>query len=240
MKAIETTYDGHRFRSRLEARWAVFFNALNIPYEYEPQGFLVYSGPGRTQEKVAYLPDFYLPSIGIWAEVKGRIIWGTPEYNLLIGASYDNDGLPRNPEGDTLNDDVATRGLGNPHGNRNGPRILILGDIPKDAEKVYNDESGRFWHHMLTHNKGSIFIEHFSFAIRYGNNDKCDIDRTSNWKLSWSDLLGFEIANDSGDMFETQCQLVDHHTSLPGRLPGSVAVAYVKARMARFEHGEKP
>ena len=24
IKAIETEYDGHRFRSRLEARWAVF------------------------------------------------------------------------------------------------------------------------------------------------------------------------------------------------------------------------
>ena len=25
IKAIETEYDGHKFRSRLEARWAVFF-----------------------------------------------------------------------------------------------------------------------------------------------------------------------------------------------------------------------
>lgn len=28
IKAIETEYDGHKFRSRLEARWAVFFNAI--------------------------------------------------------------------------------------------------------------------------------------------------------------------------------------------------------------------
>ena len=30
IKAIETVYDGHKFRSRLEARWAVFFNNANI------------------------------------------------------------------------------------------------------------------------------------------------------------------------------------------------------------------
>ena len=28
IKAIETEYDGHRFRSRLEARWAIFFLSL--------------------------------------------------------------------------------------------------------------------------------------------------------------------------------------------------------------------
>ena len=35
IKTIETEYDGHRFRSRLEARWAVFFNAVGLTYEYE-------------------------------------------------------------------------------------------------------------------------------------------------------------------------------------------------------------
>ena len=36
IKPIETIYKGYRFRSRLEARWAVFFDALGIEYEYEP------------------------------------------------------------------------------------------------------------------------------------------------------------------------------------------------------------
>jgi hypothetical protein len=63
IKPIETVYDGHRFRSRLEARWAVFFNALNIPYEYERQGFDLGNG-------VYYLPDFWLPSENCWIEVK--------------------------------------------------------------------------------------------------------------------------------------------------------------------------
>ncbi len=39
LKAIDTEYNGYRFRSRLEARWAVFFDTLGMPYMYEPEGF---------------------------------------------------------------------------------------------------------------------------------------------------------------------------------------------------------
>lgn len=63
MKAIETVYDGYKFRSRLEARWAVFFNALNIKYDYEIQGYAL-DGAGY------YLPDFWLPQVSMWAEAK--------------------------------------------------------------------------------------------------------------------------------------------------------------------------
>lgn len=64
IKAIETVYNGYRFRSRLEARWAVFFDALGIEYEYEPEGFELPSGN-------RYLPDFYLPDDDVWVEIKG-------------------------------------------------------------------------------------------------------------------------------------------------------------------------
>lgn len=53
MKAIETRYKGYRFRSRLEARWAVFFDALDVKWEYEPEGFEL----GFNDR---YLPDFRL------------------------------------------------------------------------------------------------------------------------------------------------------------------------------------
>ncbi len=72
--AIQTTYNGRRYRSRLEARWAVGFDAdrhgisktrPTSTIEYEPQGFHV---DGR-----AYLPDF-LRADGHtgahWVEVK--------------------------------------------------------------------------------------------------------------------------------------------------------------------------
>lgn len=67
IKAIETRYKGYRFRSRLEARWAVFFDALDIEWQYEPEGFELPDG-------TRYLPDFYLPRFngGLWCEVKPK------------------------------------------------------------------------------------------------------------------------------------------------------------------------
>jgi len=56
IQAIETFYDGYYFRSRLEARWAVFFNALDIDYEYEKEGFEFEVGR-------RYLSDFWLPEL---------------------------------------------------------------------------------------------------------------------------------------------------------------------------------
>ena len=66
LKSIETTYNGYRFRSRLEARWAVFFDEMNFKWEYEPEGYEL--GDDR------YLPDFRLPEHRLWVEIKpGKI-----------------------------------------------------------------------------------------------------------------------------------------------------------------------
>src|SRR6187402_3278288 len=53
IRSIKTRYKGCQFRSRLEARWAVFFDALNIIWEYEKEGF-------RLSDGTLYLPDFWL------------------------------------------------------------------------------------------------------------------------------------------------------------------------------------
>jgi hypothetical protein len=62
IKPIETRYAGYRFRSRLEARWAVFFDALNLEWKYEPEGFDLNGLP--------YLPDFFIKSWNCYAEIK--------------------------------------------------------------------------------------------------------------------------------------------------------------------------
>lgn len=63
-RAIETVYKGYRFRSRLEARWACFYDALGVKWEYEKEGYILGDG-------TKYLPDFYLPDYG-WIEIKGN------------------------------------------------------------------------------------------------------------------------------------------------------------------------
>jgi hypothetical protein len=63
IRPIETSYKGYRFRSRLEARWAVFFHAVEIEWEYEVEGFHLPDGQ-------QYLPDFWLPRHKLFVEVK--------------------------------------------------------------------------------------------------------------------------------------------------------------------------
>lgn len=63
MKAIETEFNGHLFRSLLEARWANFFHALDVEYRYEHEGFDLGRGG-------YYLPDFWLPRLDVWIEIK--------------------------------------------------------------------------------------------------------------------------------------------------------------------------
>ena len=66
--AIQTHYKGYYFRSRLEARWAVFFDALHIKWEYEKEGY-EFEEAGET---LRYLPDFWLPDEEWWIEIKGQ------------------------------------------------------------------------------------------------------------------------------------------------------------------------
>jgi hypothetical protein len=65
IKAIETQYKGYRFRSRTEARWAVFFDALDIKWEYEKEGY-------EFDDGTRYLPDFYLNDFRMFIEIKGE------------------------------------------------------------------------------------------------------------------------------------------------------------------------
>lgn len=62
IKPIETLYKGYRFRSRLEARWAVFFDEALIKWEYEVEGYDL--------NGIWYLPDFWLPEKRWFAEIK--------------------------------------------------------------------------------------------------------------------------------------------------------------------------
>jgi hypothetical protein len=101
LKAIETVYDGYRFRSRLEARWAVFFKTLGVKYEYEKEGF-------ELGGDVRYLPDFWLPEQKCWVEIKGQ-----------------------NPTQEEHEKCFELMNCVNPKGKRDEPHVyLFAGDIP--------------------------------------------------------------------------------------------------------------
>lgn len=112
ISAIETRYAGCNFRSRLEARWAVFFDTLGIAWQYEPQGFI-----GCAEAR--YLPDFFLPEVewcprgthqdasGVYVEVKGSDEQLRQD-SERIGECIDYHSTPLSRHG-----------------------LLILGDIPR-------------------------------------------------------------------------------------------------------------
>ncbi len=64
IEAIKTTYKSIEYKSRLEARTAVFFDCLRLDFEYEPEVFEFSNG-------LWYKPDFYLPEFKMWIEIKG-------------------------------------------------------------------------------------------------------------------------------------------------------------------------
>ena len=63
MKTLPTKFNGITFRSRTEARWAVFMDYAGIPFEYEPEGYDL----GKAGW---YLPDFWLLSLEMFLEIK--------------------------------------------------------------------------------------------------------------------------------------------------------------------------
>jgi hypothetical protein len=89
LQPIETLYKGFRFRSRLEARWAVFFDRCGQPFEYEHEGYHLPSG--------SYLPDFYFPQFAAFLEVKPchALPRGHFEFEFPYSALPIRDDFPR-------------------------------------------------------------------------------------------------------------------------------------------------
>lgn len=202
IKPIETIYNGYRFRSRLEARWAVFFDAMGIKYEYEHEGYEI----KFEDAPIRYLPDFWLPEWGLHAEVKGCDCRGKIPKDDAFKMSWMID--------------------------YNGPcanGIILLGEIPdpKGASGI-----------------GYAVWRWDGEGLEYGYMDE----------LPWSDHF-YKIDNqcaphwfDKNDDIELTYSFFDRY---PDNYESSnvapedsydfdVARALLKARQARFEHGETP
>lgn len=208
LAAIQTEYAGCRFRSRLEARWAIFFERLGLEWVYEPQGFHIPSVEGASR---GYLPDFWLPDLEVWVEVKGVLT--VEELNALIVAT-------------------STAGLGpSPSAERCPPnfgypwqrRILLLGNVP---------EPQKAWaHFQLGLLAESLVVAQRVFFAK---------TTSGKWRLIWLDepwllnqyltvveptagILRDLVGGLSAPLFTAQELVTD---------------AYRAARSARFEYGE--
>ncbi len=114
---IETEYAGTRFRSRLEARWAVFFDLLGLAWQHEPEAYRLGSS--------LYLPDFWLPELEAFWEVKPDLdadqrkpykLHVLTEKSLVVGCGSPADAVARRANsGIGVFDQNLTRGSSLPN-----------------------------------------------------------------------------------------------------------------------------
>jgi hypothetical protein len=81
--AIPTHYAGRHFRSRLEARWAMFFTLAGYSWDYEVEGFRLSNG-------MQYLPDFVvrhpkMPHIVRYVEIKPPGVTENEKFDAFQG-----------------------------------------------------------------------------------------------------------------------------------------------------------
>ncbi|MBQ2347040.1 MAG: hypothetical protein II388_01545 [Clostridia bacterium] len=132
---LETFYHGVYFRSKTEARFAVFLDCIGIKWEYEPQGFSLGNG-------LNYLPDFKIYNVStyhgdvfrtydyMWVEVKG--IWDGKNGKLT---QRDFEKIMRFAFDDTFDGDCWGREVKNP--------IWVAGNTftldPTNENYIYGD-----------------------------------------------------------------------------------------------------
>jgi hypothetical protein len=143
IQPIPSPYAGVQFRSRLEARVAVLLDHLNIAWEYE------YEPVHIPQMNDIYLPDFWLPDLRCYIEVKGGVDAWARDEQLLFWASEADSGLENMWESGGQNDGPAKDPL------RKGG-LLVIGGIPRpdqiEARRGYCDNWPTF--PMYLHYKG--------------------------------------------------------------------------------------
>lgn len=235
IKPIETEYRGYRFRSRLEARWAIFFDALGIEYIYESEGYKCTDinqllalcgkdGKDLTDEEIEscktifYLPDFFLPQFGIHVEVKGcDEALRQDEYKLHCALET---------------------------GGPLDSGLLILGNIPDPLTMSYGNIP--VFSFLYPH-EGSICHKYCAFVKGYKGFDLA-FGKDIWWNLFWfsgeesqSDYWGDnELPEETSTKAKESWFGCTHSWASPrSKSFLTLKNAYEQARSARFEHGEK-
>lgn len=212
VKPIQTRYKGYHFRSRLEARYAVMFDTMGLDWEYEPEGF-------DLGDAGWYLPDFFIPWLNVWIEVKG----GEPTREEMqkceaLSAAFNGDGVAT---------DLTATG---------DPRFLLeFCKFIDDQEKSGEFPEGSLQEGLneiatANNQKKQVFI--FSGLMKDatlcmgGMSIQC-----CPYLVFYTAIGDALIAN--GGVTKKNIKIADSRKKIIKR-------AVNKARSARFEHGESP
>lgn len=241
IKAIETVFSGYRFRSRLEARYAVLFEELGVEYQYEPEGY-------DLGEWGYYLPDFYLPKHNAFIEIKGQQPT-VDEINKLaiIGESKDclvflMQGLPS-----IRRDAVYT--------NWDGFYVHIRAQQKYAFERVFlslsdNPSAPEEWgNHLVCPMCGFEYV-HFEDAVNDHGTDiagsawsgRGGVIKIPMWCENghvWVLRFGFHKGNTYAAMENVKYKNLNFIKYLGEIYNSDACDACNKAKQARFEHSEK-
>lgn len=174
MKAIPTEYGGVVFRSRLEATWAAFFDALGWDWEYEPV------------DMDGWCPDFLIKGNGsrIFCEVK-PVDLEESSFDVLTSV-YKKVRLPcemydKSPEEEEAAYHYGSAGLGVNHFGMSGaferaPKrglyTLALGIAPFIAESIYVDRAAAIGH-FIEGNHGAAYFTAGAWGYAYEDKRLC-------------------------------------------------------------------
>ena len=125
----ETEYEGVTYRSRTEARWAVFFTVLGVTFTYERAHIKLSSGE-------MYLPDFYINDFDAYFEVKPS------DENIVTDECKKARCLAHDRPGQRV-----WLSVGGPAPKK--PNILPLEQWPQDVniEEILSSMDNRYWFH---------------------------------------------------------------------------------------------
>ena len=209
IRAIDTEHSGYFFRSRLEARWSIFFEEAGIKYRYEPEGVNL--------DGMRYLPDFFLPELNFWVEVKPdkpteqerdkaiRLCVASRQNVVILAGEVWHDVecfcyLPVEP-------DTAKRGLAELEKNESAKLWWVSA-----SQFIYVDDEGG-------HTFGADLEKHFIWG------HTCFSACSECGKIGLYEQIGVNacVCKDKSRQYHTT-QLME---------------AYTAARQARFEHSSK-
>lgn len=231
----ETYYDGYRFRSRLEARWAVFFDTAGIKYEYEPEGF------GRGAD--SYMPDFYLPDPGTHQLSEG--MWGPGEFTRTVPGIYVEVKPDRSGAADELVKAIQAVSSGAIE------RLLILSEVPEIVPSWLDGDGSLPHFPCLVHAGDTVVVRWFYFFdSRDEDFEKGTVDFYVRGNLRYSDETSVVRFGDDLLPSITDAKQMLHciyDRNLPRRYKGTdnfssnclTFRAFAEARAHRFDHGEE-
>ena len=174
IEAIPTEYKNIKFRSKLEVKWAVFFDECGIEYVYEHDGYR-FQKP-EDADPTNYIPDFILKNVGgsingnLYVEVKG--VMDIVDAKKIKG--FVREGR-----------DSKTRPTDTP--------VLVLGDIP-DGFDIYG-----MLQYMKEHSekKENGFPPPFNFWTINGENTTAypGINRNGHFEIFSDDFISLNRMN---------------------------------------------